>query len=69
MEINNPNGFKPEFLSIQDLMQLFNAGKTKAYSIVKTPNFPRPVFQEKRFIRWKRSDVEAWINQQQPKGN
>ncbi len=45
----------------QDLESLFQISRATIYRWVKEGSFPKPIHLGANMVRWKVSDIEAWI--------
>jgi prophage regulatory protein len=45
----------------QDLESLFQISRATIYRWVKEGSFPQPIHLGANMVRWKVSDIEAWI--------
>ena len=45
----------------QDLESLFQISRAPIYRWVKEGSFPKPIHLGANMVRWKVSDIEAWI--------
>lgn len=52
-------------LSSRELQSLGIGGQTKIYKLMKEKGFPQPL-RYGRHRRWRREDVEKWIEEQNP---
>ena len=51
--------------SIQEIGDLFGKGEQWAYKIVRTPDFPTPIYVEGKLNRcWMQDEVKAWAKKQ-----
>ncbi len=48
-------------LPIQDVSKRIGLGKSKIYEMVGEETFPRPVRLSPKAVRWKQSEIDAWI--------
>ncbi len=48
-------------LPIQDVSKRIGLGKSKIYEMVGEATFPRPVRLSPKAVRWKQSEIDAWI--------
>lgn len=52
---------KDRLLRLRDVMHLTGLGRSTIYRKVKDSSFPVPVKVGQAAVRWKESDVTAWI--------
>ena len=45
----------------QDLESLFQISRATIYRWVKEGSFPKPIHLGANMVRWKVSDIEAWV--------
>jgi len=49
-------------ISISDIRTLFKLGRTAAYELTHRAGFPAPVQVSRRCLRWRASEVDAYIS-------
>lgn len=57
-----------EYFSVADLQRHYGFGNATIWRWVKEGRFPQPVRIGKRWTRWRKADVEAFINRNQTPG-
>lgn len=55
----------PLLLSANELIAKLNLSKTTIYDLLKKGQFPKPFIQKHRCTRWRASDIENWLLQQE----
>ena len=55
IEFDNP------YQTRQELEKLFKVSPATIYRWIKEGNFPKPVRLGANMVRWKASDIEAWM--------
>lgn len=61
-EVEQIYQIKDRILSIKDLMQILNLGRTTIYSLLKRGEFPAPLRLSPRRIGWRISQIEEWLD-------
>ena len=51
-----------QLLDIKVVMELVSIKKTALYGLISTGRFPPPLKISPRCSRWRRSDIQAWID-------
>jgi len=52
-----------EFIDIKDIADMLSIKPKSAYYIIQSDsNFPKPLVLSPRIKRWKKNEVEDWIN-------
>lgn len=59
----NDGSSRPRLLTIHDLQELFQCGRTAAYARVHQDDFPAPVALSDSAHRWWESEVLEWLEQ------
>lgn len=52
----------PELLTFRHLKDIYGIPRTSAYRYMQTCGFPTPIQLSANAVRFRRSDVEAWID-------
>ena len=50
-------------LRLSDVVAKVAMGKTTVYAMIKQGTFPRPMEIAPQLVRWRASDIDAWISQ------
>jgi len=48
-------------MSVNEIAQLLNLGRTAVYQLVREPHFPKPYAINARCLRWERIEIDAWL--------
>ena len=48
-------------MSVNDIAQLLNLGRTAVYQLVREAHFPKPYAINARCLRWERLEIDAWL--------
>ena len=48
-------------MSVNDIAQLLNLGRTAVYQLVRESHFPKPYAINSRCLRWDRLEIESWL--------
>ena len=51
-----------QLLRITEVSKLVGLGKTSIYALLSKNRFPQPLRVAPGSVRWRRSDIEAWID-------
>ena len=57
--------FDSPYQTRQELQKLFKVSPATIYRWIKEGNFPKPVRLGANMVRWKVSDIEAWVTQKE----
>lgn len=60
-----PENSEVEYLSVADITKNFGFASTTIWRWTKENRFPQPLRIGKRWTRWRKSDVEDFINRNQ----
>jgi prophage regulatory protein len=52
-------------LKLSEVARKISMGRTWIYAQIKADNFPRPLQLSPSAVRWRESEVDAWIDRQQ----
>ena len=52
----------PKLLNVTEVVHLVNLSRTRIYALMNTGEFPRPIRIGQRAVRWRESDLKAWID-------
>jgi prophage regulatory protein len=51
-------------LNISEVCTVTKMSRATVYRLMERANFPRPIAMTRKIRRWRRIEIEAWINQQ-----
>lgn len=54
------------FMTLREVRRLTALGKTTVYKLLKQGTFPRPLQVGERAVRWRASEVRAWMDARTP---
>jgi len=57
--------FDNHYQTRQELQKLFKVSPATIYRWIKEGNFPKPVRLGANMVRWKASDIKAWMMQKE----
>ncbi len=49
-------------LKAREVMEMIGFQRTSLYAMIKSGEFPRQIRRNDRCVRWRLSEVQAWIN-------
>lgn len=50
-----------QLVSVNEIAEMLNLGRTATYQLVREPHFPRPYAINSRCLRWEKLEVDAWL--------
>jgi predicted DNA-binding transcriptional regulator AlpA len=56
-----------DLIDMAELQAMLGVSRGRAYTISRDRSFPEPAITRPRFRAWRRSDVEAWLDEHRPK--
>lgn len=59
------NSMSDRLLKLSGVTHKISMGRTWIYDQIKADNFPRPLQLSPSAVRWRESEVDAWISSQQ----
>jgi predicted DNA-binding transcriptional regulator AlpA len=64
----NATAFPPELLTRRDLRDFYRLCKAQVYRLMATDSaFAKPIIIGPKTIRWRKRDVDAWLDARQGK--
>jgi len=55
-----------DLIDMTQLQEMLGVSRGRAYTISRDRTFPEPAISRTRFRAWRRTDVEAWLDQHRP---
>lgn len=58
-----------DLIKIRVVLRMVALSRSAVYAEMKRGNFPKQVRQTKRSVAWRRSEVQAWVEQRKSTGD